>query len=96
MAAIEWENLHRDAIPHYRAARAMGRRVAAFESRPKVPARLQIVVQALRDLGPTPDFAALDAWERRARDPEDRAFWILDRLQAAAEEIDKGAEDGRS
>lgn len=57
--------------------------VPELRDRPRIPARLSIVFQALRDLGPDPSFDALSEWERRARDPDDRALWILDRLQIA-------------
>ena len=41
--------------------------------------------QALRDLGPDASFDSISEYERRIRDPNDRAVWLMERMQIVAE-----------
>ena len=73
-------------MPHLLAARRKGRRVQTLEDRPRIPARLAIVFDALRDLGPDATFSDVAEYARRIRDPNDRAIWLNERMQIAARE----------
>jgi hypothetical protein len=86
---MEWETANREILPHLMDAQAKGFESATLASRPRIPARLAIVFQAMQDLGPEPSFDALAEWERRLDDPDDRALWLLDRLQVAARVVNE-------